>query len=169
MAIADRIVVMNRGRIEDEGSPSDIYMRPRSLFSAGFMGEVNFIEGKVSDHAGGQFRVATAMGPVTLPQSAFTTGTPDSGDPVTILIRPEQFRASPTIADQLQLGAARIVDGAFFGTHYRCHVVPSASPDLRFVAHLPQTADLAGHAEIVLMADRSGVVALKGHVGRQGS
>eukprot|EP01031_Cornospumella_fuschlensis_P053571 gene53571-biopygen1409 len=35
MAIADRIVVMNQGRIEDFGPPSQIYMRPRSLFSAG--------------------------------------------------------------------------------------------------------------------------------------
>ena len=39
MAIADRIVVMNQGRIEDVGPPQDIYLRPKSLFSAAFMGE----------------------------------------------------------------------------------------------------------------------------------
>ncbi len=43
MAIADRIVVMNAGRIEDEGPPRQVYLHPRSLFSAGFMGEINKI------------------------------------------------------------------------------------------------------------------------------
>jgi len=43
MAIADRIVVMNAGRIEDEGAPRQVYLNPKSLFSAGFMGEINRI------------------------------------------------------------------------------------------------------------------------------
>ena len=43
MAIADRIVVMNAGRIEDVGPPRDVYLSPKSLFSAGFMGEINKI------------------------------------------------------------------------------------------------------------------------------
>ena len=51
MAIADRIVVMNAGRIEDEGTPSRIYRRPRSLFAARFMGETNRIAGRAG--AGG--------------------------------------------------------------------------------------------------------------------
>ncbi len=43
MAIADRIVVMNAGRIEDVGPPRQVYLSPKSLFSAGFMGEINKI------------------------------------------------------------------------------------------------------------------------------
>lgn len=43
MAIADRIVVMNAGRIEDIGPPQDIYLRPKTLFAATFMGDVNRI------------------------------------------------------------------------------------------------------------------------------
>lgn len=43
MAIADRIVVMNHGKIEDVGPPEDIYLRPKSLFSANFMGDINLI------------------------------------------------------------------------------------------------------------------------------
>lgn len=43
MAIADRIVVMSAGRIEDVGPPRQVYLSPRSLFSAGFMGEINKI------------------------------------------------------------------------------------------------------------------------------
>jgi spermidine/putrescine transport system ATP-binding protein len=43
MAIADRIVVMNHGRVEDVGPPQDIYLRPKTLFTANFMGDVNRI------------------------------------------------------------------------------------------------------------------------------
>ena len=39
MAIADRIVVMNGGRIEDVGPPREVYLRPKTLFTAGFMGD----------------------------------------------------------------------------------------------------------------------------------
>jgi spermidine/putrescine transport system ATP-binding protein len=41
MAIADRIVVMNQGRVEDFGVPEDIYLRPKTLFTANFMGDIN--------------------------------------------------------------------------------------------------------------------------------
>jgi spermidine/putrescine transport system ATP-binding protein len=43
MAIADRIVVMNQGGVEDVGRPEDIYLRPKTLFTATFMGDVNRI------------------------------------------------------------------------------------------------------------------------------
>jgi spermidine/putrescine transport system ATP-binding protein len=43
MAIADRIVVMNAGRIEDFGPPREVYLHPKTLFTASFMGEVNRI------------------------------------------------------------------------------------------------------------------------------
>ncbi|MEN9894821.1 MAG: hypothetical protein RIR97_673, partial [Pseudomonadota bacterium] len=88
MAIADRIVVMNEGRIEDFGIPSDIYMRPRSLFSAGFMGEVNLIKGTLADKDGQSARIETALGPVTVSLSAFTAEIPEKGQTVTLCIRP---------------------------------------------------------------------------------
>jgi len=57
MAIADRIVVMNGGRIEDQGPPRDVYLRPKTLFSAGFMGDVNRITVK-----GGVSRICCGWG-----------------------------------------------------------------------------------------------------------
>ena len=44
MAISDRIVVMNRGRIEQEGDPATIYRQPRSAFVADFLGAANIVE-----------------------------------------------------------------------------------------------------------------------------
>ncbi len=48
-AICDRIAVMNSGRIEQVGTPEEIYNRPRTKFVAGFIGITNFISGKIAD------------------------------------------------------------------------------------------------------------------------
>jgi ABC-type Fe3+/spermidine/putrescine transport system ATPase subunit len=47
LAMADRIVVMNKGRIEQIGAPSDVYFHPKTKFISGFIGEMNFIPGKL--------------------------------------------------------------------------------------------------------------------------
>ncbi|MBU2357665.1 MAG: ABC transporter ATP-binding protein [Alphaproteobacteria bacterium] len=53
MAIADRIVVMNHGRVEDFGTPEQIYLHPKTLFTANFMGDMNRIPaGLVATDAG---------------------------------------------------------------------------------------------------------------------
>lgn len=49
LSMSDHIVVMNRGNVEQEGSPSDIYRSPRSSFVANFVGESNMIEGRLAD------------------------------------------------------------------------------------------------------------------------
>ncbi len=58
MAIADRIGVINHGRLEQIGSAEDLYQRPVSRFVAGFIGKCNFLEGKVT----GSNRFETAAG-----------------------------------------------------------------------------------------------------------
>ena len=45
LALSDRLAVMNRGRIEQIGSPEEVYLKPTSRFAAGFLGEVNWIAG----------------------------------------------------------------------------------------------------------------------------
>ena len=49
MSLSDRIVVMNRGVVEQVGSPSEIYNFPKTLFVASFVGTLNVIEGIVRD------------------------------------------------------------------------------------------------------------------------
>ena len=51
MTISDRIAVMNAGRIEQIGSPSEIYNRPATRFVADFIGEINLFEGAWQDGA----------------------------------------------------------------------------------------------------------------------
>ncbi|MFN3280746.1 MAG: ABC transporter ATP-binding protein [Tabrizicola sp.] len=132
MAIADRIVVMNGGRIEDHGPPREVYLHPKTLFSAGFMGEINRIP--VSDGK-------APFGPVPVADGI-------------LCIRPEAI--SP--AGALRIGPCTVRDAAFFGSYVRAHVAPVSAPDLRLVVHLPQSRmvragevlDLGAETHVVL-------------------
>lgn len=57
MAISDRIVVMNKGRIEQMGTPWEIYNRPKTSFVADFIGQVNFVEAEVVGSSQGKLDV----------------------------------------------------------------------------------------------------------------
>ncbi|WP_442971039.1 ABC transporter ATP-binding protein [Roseovarius sp. D0-M9] len=138
MAIADRIVVMNGGKIEDCGPPDRIYRKPGSLFSAGFMGEMNRIKGTVRGA-----RIETALGTISAPG-----GTPNGE--VALCLRPEQIG---TAKGDWDMGPARIIDAAFFGTHFRCHLAPEAAPEMALIAHLPPGARPEAGSMVSLSAD----------------
>ncbi|WP_371878041.1 ABC transporter ATP-binding protein [Shinella zoogloeoides] len=162
MAIADRIVVMNKGRIEDVGTPASIYMRPRSLFSAGFMGEANFLPARVRGTAGSEAEVETALGRVALPTAAFVSGVPAAGSDVTLCVRPEHVRSAAADVPTVSLGRGRITGSAFFGTHHRCHVVAG---DTMLTAHLPQTDNPEAGAELDLRLKADSIVVLQDGAG----
>jgi putative spermidine/putrescine transport system ATP-binding protein/putrescine transport system ATP-binding protein len=63
MSLADRIIVMNRGRIEQQGTPDDIYRRPRTAFVAAFVGRANWFHGRLEGElSGGLCRFTTERG-----------------------------------------------------------------------------------------------------------
>lgn len=49
MSISDRVIVMKKGRIVEAGAPTDLYTRPKNLFTANFVGEANFLTGIVTE------------------------------------------------------------------------------------------------------------------------
>ena len=53
LTMADRIVIMRDGRIEQVGAPAEVYQRPVSRFVAGFLGASNFLRGRVVGHSNG--------------------------------------------------------------------------------------------------------------------
>ena len=136
MAIADRIVVMNAGRIEDEGTPARIYRQPASLFSADFMGEMNHIPASVTPEG------------IDTPLGRLAVTTEFSGACVAC-IRPEAIDLND---GPIALGTARVKDAAFFGTYVRAHVIPDAAPDLILVANLPPGEVPAPGQDLVLSA-----------------
>ena len=89
MTMADKIVVMNGGNVEQMGAPLELYDRPRNLFVAGFIGSpaMTFVKGKIE---GGMFRA----GEVSLPLPT-DPGTAREGQPIVYGIRPEHLRLDP--------------------------------------------------------------------------
>jgi len=86
MTLSDRIVVMNAGKIEQIGPPSDVYRRPQTRFVADFIGRANFVQGTVRDRRDGQL-VLDALG-ATLTALASTSEI-HTGETVTLVVRPE--------------------------------------------------------------------------------
>jgi iron(III) transport system ATP-binding protein len=87
LAIADRIAVMDGGRILQVGTPEDVYRRPTSRTVAAFIGETNLLEGRVLEARGDELRVATPVGELSAvrrDEHAFT-----AGQKAWVSIRPE--------------------------------------------------------------------------------
>lgn len=140
MAIADHIIVMNEGRVQDEGRPEEIYLRPKNRFTAAFMGEANFVAGTVKVVTDAGLTVATVFGEHELPADVLVCGQVATGDAVELCFRPEHLRAGEADGPLLDLGRGRIRDIAFFGTHHRCRVEPEQAVGTPLVVHLPQAA-----------------------------
>ncbi|QKV18524.1 ABC transporter ATP-binding protein [Oricola thermophila] len=97
MTLADKIVVLNAGRIEQVGAPLDLYNNPHNIFVAGFIGspKMNFLAGVVKSVSGGATTVELAersAAPFAVPAGEGLK----AGDSVTVGIRPEHFGAAGT-------------------------------------------------------------------------
>jgi spermidine/putrescine transport system ATP-binding protein len=129
MSMADTIVVMNQGRIEDVGKPERIYLRPQSKFTAAFMGESNLLEGVVKTKQDDKICLETPVGLLTVPGNA------NVGDKVYVSLRPEQILVNTSAATSVALGEMRLIEKQFLGTHYRCTFVHSSGQTIK--ARLP--------------------------------
>ena len=91
MTMADKIVVMHDGIVEQVGAPLDLYDRPDNLFVAGFIGSpaMNVLKGKIRADGALSFEGA---GGLSVPLSAAPTAS--DGQPVTLGMRPEHLRLS---------------------------------------------------------------------------
>jgi multiple sugar transport system ATP-binding protein len=93
MTMADKIVVMNAGRIEQMGAPLELYDRPANTFVAGFIGapSMNFVDGVISRNGGGPTAQVNGAS-FDLPDAAAV----EDGQPVRLGIRPEHTALSET-------------------------------------------------------------------------
>jgi ABC-type Fe3+/spermidine/putrescine transport system ATPase subunit len=84
LALADRIVVMREGRIEQDGTPREVYEKPRSRFVASFLGASNVVQARAIGNGG----FATPLGEVSCPEA-------DGRQAAWLSIRPEAIEVSP--------------------------------------------------------------------------
>jgi iron(III) transport system ATP-binding protein len=90
LSIADRMAILDAGHIRQVGSPVEIYRHPVSRFVADFMGETNFIEGRV-ETVGDQVTVRTALGIFTA-HVPVRPPVPKAGEDCLLSIRPESWQ-----------------------------------------------------------------------------
>jgi sn-glycerol 3-phosphate transport system ATP-binding protein len=117
MTMADRIIVMNEGRIEQIGTPTEVYNHPATIFVASFMGAppMNLLQGQIRN---GQALIGEiALAPVSARDGAVTIG-----------IRPEEILVDTAGAISLsidlveELGAHRLLHGSIAGQSLSVHV-----------------------------------------------
>jgi putrescine transport system ATP-binding protein len=113
MTMADRIAVMDHGRIVQVATPPEIYEQPRTRFVAEFVGDVNILEGQVTAQENGLWHVASpaAMEPLTVddPDEVLHTG-----QPVAIAVRPEKM----LIQREAPAGATNLLHGEVWDIGY---------------------------------------------------
>jgi iron(III) transport system ATP-binding protein len=94
LALSHQIAVMNQGRIQQLGTPREIYERPQTQFVADFVGNTNFVDGTVraADGEAGFYVIETELGVLR----SYSVDTVRPGQAVVLSIRPEDVRLSET-------------------------------------------------------------------------
>jgi iron(III) transport system ATP-binding protein len=137
LTMADRIVVMNHGVIEQVGSPQEIYARPATAFVADFVGHMTFLDAVATGPATvkvGNLELAVGGG------SSFSPGTR-----VRLAMRPEEVRIRSITPETPNRFEARIGEMSFLGAFCRAALHPVQSPESAIVADFSANAmrDLA--------------------------
>ena len=109
LAVSDRIIVMDRGRIAQQGSPVELYRQPANRFIAGFMGEANVVPARLERRGGTMGTVRLGSISLALPHRGVTDG------PIEIAIRPEAIRLVATLTSGSVPG--RVLRAVFLGDH----------------------------------------------------
>jgi len=124
MTISDRIVLMDVGRIQQIGTPEDIYYRPNSEFAARFFGENNLFEARIGSDGAVEF----AFGRVSPGVSGASVGK------ALVAIRPENIELEPGSAERSLSVQCTVVDTYFIGAIRKYILAPEKDASLRLLA-----------------------------------
>jgi spermidine/putrescine transport system ATP-binding protein len=158
LTLSNRIAVMNAGRLEQEGDPTEVYERPQTRFVADFIGLTNFIAGSVREsRANGsanarEIVVSTAIGEITCTGAQPAVA---SGERVTLTLRPERVQVvTPDVPARAGWNAVTgvVMQATFLGAQHEYRV---------------RVGDLTSGEEITVRQQNMGVLTdvatLEGH------
>ena len=132
LAMADRIVVMNQGVIEQIGPPAEIYGQPATAFVADFVGHMTFLDA-----------VVTGPGKVAVGGLELAVAGPQDhrpGTAVRLAMRPEDVRTRSIDSATPNRFEARVERLAFLGSFCRAELAPTASPQIPIAADFSTNA-----------------------------
>ena len=161
LTMADRIVVMNQGVIEQVGTPIRIYRQPETAFVADFIGIMNFLAG-------------TAVGPGAIrlgqQQLACEADGLAAGTDITIAIRPEDITVRNIGENQENAFPACIDRMEFLGSFYRVEISAESMGELRLQAdlsiNLVRSLGIAEGVEVLMVLPRDHIRVYPGGLGR---
>jgi iron(III) transport system ATP-binding protein len=157
LSIADRIAILNRGRVAQIGTPREIYHRPQSRFVASFVGEANFLCGKITwatnDRAKIDIGTHELLGILNDPNWR-----PKAAESVLVMIRPESIRLS---ADGVAANSfrGRITETAYLGEIAQYEFI-TPHFTLKIYELNPRFTDQSGRTELHAHVDPADVIIL---------
>jgi putrescine transport system ATP-binding protein len=130
MIVADRIGVMNAGRLAQVGSPRELYSAPNSRWIAGFVGDVNLIEGVVAGAQNGVVQLQTQDAGRIL---VATKTRYARGAPLAAALRPELIRLGPDSGVHADANciSGTLIDSSYLGAFSLCRVRLPSGAELR--------------------------------------
>ena len=150
LALSDQIAVMHGGRLQQFGTPYDVYAKPANRVVADFMGLVNLLSGRIDAVANGRAHVSTASGlalDVILPEGMA------QGDEVEIAIRPENITIQGKANGVLTAGHGTIREHTFLGNINEYFLTLGAGEELRVQTHPTQLFTIGQQVTISVAAD----------------
>ncbi len=157
LSIADRMAVLDQGRILQVGTPLQIYRRPSNRFVADFIGETNFLDATVVRSAGGNILVRTQLGEINcVPYDADFS--PVEADSVTLSIRPEAIRLDPYPADE-NCFSGSIGEAVYYGETAQYEFISGEHP-LKVFELNPRFLARAGAENLYAFVDPEDVVVM---------
>lgn len=162
MSLSDRIVVMNRGRIEQIGTPDEIYRRPASVFVADFIGSANFLATDVTSFNGDRAKVSVLGQDREVGAAPGTSSRKDH----LLLVRPESVSVTPIEdeTDEISGNNGRIISAVFYGSVIEYEVETDAGSIVAVISD-PDEKDILRPGALVKVdfsADRGWLLAAQG-------
>jgi iron(III) transport system ATP-binding protein len=157
LSMADRMAVLNRGRIEQLGTAEEVYRNPHTSFVSGFIGETNLLRGNIIEVRGEYAMVDTASGPM-VGRVTLADWTPSTGDQVLLSVRPEAWRVEAASKENSISG--KIIERSYLGQRIQYVVQTPAGPQ-QVVELNPHLVRDPGETTVHLSARHSDVVVLQ--------
>jgi spermidine/putrescine transport system ATP-binding protein len=155
LTMSDRLVVMNAGKIEQLGSPREVYERPRTRFVAGFIGTSNLISGTVQSMDGSTAVLDTGTDESVIVPDAGGVGA-TAGKPLDVTVRPEKILLTTAHPDAGRCAIrGRVTEVVYLGTstQYAVHTA-SGSEMLVFLQNASDSEDIAERGQDVWLSWR---------------
>ncbi|MFJ8733447.1 ABC transporter ATP-binding protein [Streptomyces bauhiniae] len=155
MTMADTVAVMNAGRVEQLGSPTELYENPRTTFVANFLGTSNLIEAEVDSRSGGDIVLRAGDGKLLLPEARCSAPAPTGGK-LLVGIRPEKIALTHaddagSVPDGRNRLTGTVADAGFIGVSTQ-YVIdsPVAGALAVYAQNVERDTRLVPGAEVVL-------------------